>query len=300
MRHLFSTRLRVILIIALVLSIGLTIVSGAVNQSIPSLLVQGLMAPLKAGAKALTQQAEQFYGYMFNYESLAAENEALKARIADMEDEARQADSYQRENQRLRLLLDLTSTHEDYELVDAYIIAWSSTDWSSTVTINKGTNAGIQLDMCAITANGEVVGLVTEVGENFAVVKTVLDSSLEISATIASSGYRGMVTGGYKSGRKDLLKMDYLPSGSIIRNNDQVVTSGSTVYPRNLIMGRIVDAGFDETGVAKYAIIEPAADLGRLEQLFILTDYTTEITGGNQAEAPTEAAEGTEGTMGVG
>ena len=68
MRHLFSTRLRVILIIALVLSIGLTIVSGAVNQSIPSLLIQGLMAPLKAGANALTAQAEQFYGVMLQEE----------------------------------------------------------------------------------------------------------------------------------------------------------------------------------------------------------------------------------------
>ena len=105
MRHLFSTRLRVILIIALVLSIGLTIVSGAVNQSVPSLLVQGLLAPLKAGANALTEQAEKYYGYMFNYESMAAENEALKAQIADMEDDARLADSYQRENQRLRKLL---------------------------------------------------------------------------------------------------------------------------------------------------------------------------------------------------
>ena len=295
MRHLFSTRLRVILIVALVLSIGLTIVSGAVNQSIPSLLVQGLMAPLKAGAKALTQQAEQFYGYMFNYESLAAENEALKARIADMEDEARQADSYQRENQRLRKLLDLTSTHEDYELVDAYVIAWSSTDWSSTVTVNKGTKAGIQLDMCAITANGEVVGLVTEVGENFAVVKTVLDSSLEISATIASSGYRGMVQGGYKSGRKDLLKMDYLPSSAIIRNKDQVVTSGSTVYPRNLILGHIVDAGYDETGVAKYAVLNPAVDIGSLEQVFILTEYTT-ITTSSSGDSTAE----TEETQGVG
>ena len=219
MRHLFSTRLRVIIIVALVLSVALTIVSGAVNQSIPSLLVQGMLAPLKAGANAMTEQAEKFYGYMFRYESLAAENEALKAKIADMEDEARQADSYQRENQRLRKLLDLTSTHEDYKLVDAYVIAWSSTDWSSTVTVNKGTEAGIQLDMCAITANGEVVGLVTEVGKNFAVVKTVLDSSLEISATIASSGYRGMVKGGYTDGRKDLLYMDYLPSSAIIRNN---------------------------------------------------------------------------------
>ena len=294
MRHLFSTRLRVILIIALVLSIGLTIVSGAVNQSIPSLLVQGLMAPLKAGANALTEEAERFYGYMFNYESLAAENEALKAQIASMEDEARQADSYQRENQRLRNMLSLTSTREDFVLVDAYIIAWSSTDWSSTLTINKGTDAGIALDMCAITDNGEVVGLVTEVGKNFAVVKTVLDSSLEISATIAASGYRGMVQGGYSDGRKDLLRMDYLPSGAIIRNNDQVVTSGSTVYPRNLIMGHIVDAGFDETGVAKYAIIEPAADMGRLEQLFIITRYTTEVTGGKtpaDAQTPTNPTE---------
>ena len=293
MRHLFSTRLRVILIIAMVLSIGLTIVSGAVNQSIPSLLVQGLLAPLRYGANALTEQAERLYGYMFHYESLEAENEALKAQIAEMEDEARQADSYQRENQRLRNMLDLTSTREDFVLVDAYIIAWSSTDWSSTITINKGTNAGIGLDMCAITDNGEVVGLVTEVGPNFAVIKTVLDSSLEISATIAASGYRGMVTGGYSAGRKDLLMMDYLPSGSIIRNNDQVVTSGSTVYPRNLIMGHIVDAGFDETGVAKYAILEPAADMGRLEQVFIITQYTTEVTGtrNDQAAAATETTE---------
>ena len=293
MRHLFSTRLRVILIIAMVLSIGLTIVSGAVNQSIPSLLVQGLLAPLRYGANALTEQAERLYGYMFHYESLEAENEALKAQIAEMEDEARQADSYQRENQRLRNMLDLTSTREDFVLVDAYIIAWSSTDWSSTITINKGTNAGIGLDMCAITDNGEVVGLVTEVGPNFAVIKTVLDSSLEISATIAASGYRGMVTGGYSDGRKDLLMMDYLPSGSIIRNNDQVVTSGSTVYPRNLIMGHIVDAGFDETGVAKYAILEPAADMGRLEQVFIITQYTTEVTGtrNDQAAAATETTE---------
>ena len=293
MRHLFSTRLRVILIIAMVLSIGLTIVSGAVNQSIPSLLVQGLLAPLRYGANALTEQAERLYGYMFHYESLEAENEALKAQIAEMEDEARQADSYQRENQRLRNMLDLTSTREDFVLVDAYIIAWSSTDWSSTITINKGTNAGIGLDMCAITDNGDVVGLVTEVGPNFAVIKTVLDSSLEISATIAASGYRGMVTGGYSDGRKDLLMMDYLPSGSIIRNNDQVVTSGSTVYPRNLIMGHIVDAGFDETGVAKYAILEPAADMGRLEQVFIITQYTTEVTGTRNDQA-TEATETTE------
>jgi len=276
MRHLFNTRLRVILIVAVLIAAGLAVLSNATDTNIPTLIVQGALAPLKAGANALTKQAEQYYSYMFRYEALVAENEALKEQISQMEDDARRADSIARENQQLRQLLELTSTNEDYKLVDAYIIGWSSNDWTNTLTINKGTNAGIEAGMCAITANGEVVGLVTEVGYNYAVVKSVLDSTLEISATIASSGYNGMVTGGYSSGDKGLLRMDYLPSSAIIRNNDQVVTSGSTVYPRSLIVGYVVDAGYGETGVAKYAILEPAVEIGSLEQLFVITAYTTE------------------------
>ena len=169
--------------------------------------------------------------------------------------------------------------------------------WFSTFTINRGTNAGIRENLCAITANGEVVGLVTEVGVNYAVVKTVLDSTLEISGTISTSGYNGMVKGGYVSGNDTLLQMNYLPSESIIRNKDQVVTSGSTVYPRGLIIGSVVDAGYEETGVAKFALLDPAADINSLEQVFIITQYTTEVaitpvtaTDSETATAPSETA----------
>jgi len=158
--------------------------------------------------------------------------------------------------------------------VDCYVISRSSQEWSSTFTVNRGTNSGIQTGMCAITANGEVVGLVSEAGPNYAVIRSVMDSSLEISATISSSGYNGMVQGGYASGKEGLLRMDYLPSNSVIRNHDQVVTSGSTVYPRNLIIGHVVDADFDDTGVAKYALLEPAVNVASLEQVFIVTEYT--------------------------
>ncbi|MBR4291728.1 MAG: rod shape-determining protein MreC [Oscillospiraceae bacterium] len=283
MRHLFSTRLRVVLIVAILLAAGLTVLSNATGHTLPDMMVEGIMAPFRYGMQSLTNSAEQFYSYMFQYETLAAENEALKAQIAQMESDARQADAYQRENQRLRNLLDLSSTREDFKLVDGYIIAKSSTDWSSTITINKGTNAGIARDMCVVTANHEVVGLVTEAGPDYAVIKTILDSSLEISATIASSGYSGMVRGGYTDGRKDMMRMDYLPSSAIIRNNDQVVTSGSTVYPRDLIMGYVVDAGFGDTGVAKFAMLVPAVDFGRLEQVFVLTSYSATVVGGSTA-----------------
>ena len=276
MRNLFSTKVKFILIFAIILSIALAIASGITNTTVVDLAVKGILAPFRAAGTALTTTAEKYYGYMFRYEALAAENEVLKKQIAEMEDTARQAESVARENQRLRKGLNLLETHEDYVLVDAYIIGWSSSDWENTLTINRGTNSGIQKNMCAITENGEVVGLVTEVGVNYAEVTTVLDSTLEISGTIASSGYNGMVRGGYIDGNQTLLQMNYLPSAAIIRNKEQVVTSGSTVYPRGLIMGNIVDAGFVETGIAKYALLDPAAEINSLEQVFIITEYTTE------------------------
>ena len=276
MRKLLSSKLIIIIVVAVLITAALAVAAGVSSQTAPGTALQTLLSPLKAGFNALTKQAEQYYSYMFRYEALAAENEQLKASIAQMEDVARQADATSRENQRLRALLEFKTTHEDYKLVDSYIIGWSSSDFSNTFTINRGKDAGIDINMVAITENGEVVGLVTEAGPNYAVVKTVLDSTLEISATIASSGYNGMVSGGYIRGNETLLQMNYLPSSSIIRNKDQVVTSGSTVYPRGLILGHVVDAGFEETGVAKYALLQPAADIEKLEQVFILTQYTLE------------------------
>lgn len=276
MKYYFTTKVKVVLILAVVLAAGLAIAANLVGDTPADTVVQTLLQPLKSGVSALTSQAERFYNYMFRYEALEAENEALREQLAELEDDARMADAIRRENERLRALLELRQSEEGFELVDGYIISWSSNDWTSTFTINRGSNSGIQVGMCAITANKEVVGLVTEVGTNYAVVKTVLDSSLEISATIASSGYSGMVSGGYATGLEGMLRMDYLPSSSVIRNNDQVVTSGSTVYPRNLILGHVVDAGFDEVGVAKYAVLEPAVDIDSLEQVFILTAFTME------------------------
>lgn len=273
MRRILSTRVRVILVVAVLLAALLAVISNLTGFSFGEAQVQSLLAPLRTGVSKLRDQAEQVYSYIFNYEALLAENIALKEKIAQMEDDARVADALARENDRLKELLNLNTAHDDYVEVEAYIIAWGSNDWTSTLTINRGANAGIEEGMCAITENGEVVGRVIEVGSNYAVVRTILDSSLGISATISSSGYNGMVQGNYTSGDENLLRMNYLPTDSVIRNNDMVVTSGSTSYPRDLIIGYVIDAGFADTGVAKYALLRPAADIDTLEQIFILTAY---------------------------
>ncbi len=273
MKHFFTTRVRVVMVAAVLLAVLFMVAGSIFGVNLPGMVVQGILAPLRTGASKLATQAERYYSYVFRYEQLQAENDLLKEQIAKLEDNSRKVESVSRENETLRDLLELSKNHEDYKLVDAYIIARPSDDWTSTLTINRGKNAGIQEGMCAITEHGQVVGLVIESGPNYAVVKTILDSSLDISATIATSGYNGMVRGGYTSGHRELLRMDYLPSSAVIRNNDQVVTTGSTMYPRDLIMGHVVDADFSDTGVAKFAMIQPAAEIATIKQVFIITDY---------------------------
>ena len=272
MKYFFTTKVKIVLIVAVLLTAGLAIVGNLLGKTPADKLVQGVLTPLRTGVSRLTDRAQRLYSYVYNYETLLAENEALKERIAELEENARYANTTARENERLRDLLELSTTREDFKLVDGYIISRSSQEWSRTVTIDTGSAAGIAPGMCAITANGEVVGLVDEVGTNYAVIKSILDPSLEISATIAASGYNGMVQG-EPGATNELLRMDYLPSAAVIRNNDQVVTSGSTLYPRNLILGHVVDAGFDDMGIAKFALLKPSVDLGSLEQVFIVTEY---------------------------
>ena len=142
MRNLFSTKVKIILVVAALLTAALAIYSGISNQSLPSVIVQGVLAPFRAAGTTLTNTAEKYYSYMFRYEALDAENKVLEERIAQMEDVARQADSVSRENERLRKLLELKATNEDYKLVDAYIIGWSSTDFTNVLTINQRGHPG--------------------------------------------------------------------------------------------------------------------------------------------------------------
>ena len=271
------TRRRIIVLLAVALAIIVALSSALIRgHKAGKNVTQSLLAPFDSALSALTRTAERFYNYVFQFESLEAENAYLKKRVATLEDEIRSIDTLQRENERLRALANLLKEHEDYDPVSAYIISWDSSNWRNTFTIGKGTNSGVSEGMCAVTEQGQVVGIVTDCGSNWATVTTILDSSLQISATLSSSGYNGIVQGAHKTDKENQLRMDYLSTEAVIRNNDQVVSTGSTLYPRGLILGYVVDAGLDGTGVAKYAVIEPAADFDALEQVYVITNYVNE------------------------
>lgn len=275
MKKQFSTKTKLIIIISVLLAAVLT-VSAVVGANTGRGTVQTLLSPFRKAYSSFVRQAEKVYNYMFRYEALEARNKDLEKRNAELEEEIRNVDTLQRENARLRALAALKEEHTEYDLVSAYIVSWDTSNWKSTFTLPQGKSVGIDEGMVVITENWQVIGLVTEAGDSWSVVTTVLDSSLDVSAMITSSGYSGTVVGSYATGEQGQLRMNYLPGDAILLNNDQVVTTGSTYYPRGLLIGYISDADFDETGVAKYAILTPAADFDNLEQVFIVTNYTNE------------------------
>lgn len=273
-RKFWTGKVKGIVISAAVLAILVGIISAIVTGA-PLLtnIVGTLLTPLKSGISAIDRQAENYYNYLFAYESVRAERDTLQKQVLDMQEDIRTAESYQRENERLRRLLSLSEEHEDYSFVSAYIISWNESNYKSEFTIGKGSSAGLAEGMCAVTENGQVIGLVSKVGANWATVTTIMDSSLEISASVSSSGYTGVVQGTFLADGTSVLRMNYLPTESVLKNSDQVVTTGSTQYPRGLLLGMLTDVGIDETGVAKYATLTPSCDFDRLEQVFIITEY---------------------------
>jgi len=271
-KQFFSKRLRILLIAAVVVAVFFAVISSMSGSNATN-PVQTLLSPVRSLTASATKAAERFYNYAFNYENLEAEKTVLQEKIASMEEAMRAVDTLERENERLRALLQIAEDHEDYRFLSADIIAWDSSNWSSSFTINKGEEKGDAVGMCAVTEFGQVIGLVTEAGTNWATVTTVLDSSMEISAFVSSSGYSGVCEGSYRTGEAGSLRLSYLPTDAVMKNGDQVVTTGSTLYPKDLILGYVSDAGLDETGMSKYAVLDAAVNFDSLEQIFIITDY---------------------------
>ena len=125
MKRFFTSKVWTVIIIAVLLAVILAVGSNLLGSN-SGTLVQGILSPFRAGASYLTDQAEQLYNYMFEYESLLAENQQLKEQLAKMEEDARRADAMSRENDRLRDMLEFTQLNPEYDFAEGYIISWSS------------------------------------------------------------------------------------------------------------------------------------------------------------------------------
>lgn len=230
--------------------------------------------PLRGGLSSLAEWVENRYDYAFRYDELVQENEALKQRVAELERNAREAQDALEENERYRDLLGLTRKRSDLDLESAYITARGATNWSSTMTLNKGSKHGVAKDNCVIDRYGNLVGIVEEVSYNWCTIITVVDPELEMGGLISRTNSAAILEGDFSLMRENKLKLSYLPENTQVISGDEVLTSGmGGVYPSGLKVGTLDEILTEASGMSRYAVISPSADLDELHQVFIIKQF---------------------------
>ena len=216
-----------------------------------------LEAPIKKVLSSTVNWFDTIYGYLYKYDALQAENESLRSQLADAQQSARDGIAASEENTRLRQLLELREKHTDYEMESCKVVLWSSSNWSSSFTISKGRSSGIELNDPVVTEYGVLVGQITELGETWATVSTIIDVDMSVGGYISSSGATA-----------------YLAEGAQIFVGDEVLTSGSGgAFPAGLLIGTISNIQTEAGGQIEYGIIKPECSFDTLVQVFVIKSF---------------------------
>lgn len=274
-RYLLRYGLKVAVVL-LVVVLGVLVGTG-IRSGLAGPLADGtgaLKQPVQKAATALIDRIESIYGYIYEYDRLVEENNALRGQIAELQERARDYDEIAAENERLRQLQNLREKSTQMDIESAKIVSWDSSNYTSAFNLSKGSNQGIEAGDSVITEYGALVGQVTELGETWCTVRTIIDVGTNVGALIGETGSSGMVVGEFTLMQQGQTRVTYLSSGSQIFQGDEVLTSGAGgSFPPGLIVGEISAIMSEAGGQTTYGVVEPACDLGTLTQVFVIKDY---------------------------
>lgn len=262
------------LVLAAALLTGVAAAKGEGHASAVEDTAGAVRSPFQKVAQALVSRVEGFYGWLFNYEMLLQENENLRAYIAELEQQVRDNQQASEENIKLRELLNLSQKHTDFVFESAKVVSWNASNWASTFTISKGSEAGLEVGDAVVTEYGVLVGTIAELGTNWAIVDTVVDIGTSIGVLVGAEETSAMLLGDYTLMSSQYMKISFVAESGQVITGDIVVTSGAGgAYPQGLILGTVSSVHTEAAGQFEYAVVEPFTDLNSLTQIFVIKDY---------------------------
>ena len=163
--------------------------------------------------------------------------------------------------------------YDDYEKVGARIIAKESGNWFQLFTIDKGSNDGIQKDMNVISGGG-LVGIVTEVGPNWATVRSIIDDNSNVSAMVSTTSDQCIIAGDLRlidEGSLNLVKLT--DADNKVHVGDKVVTSYiSEKFLPGILIGYISELNNDANNLTKSGYITPVVDFRHLQEVLVILE----------------------------
>ena len=265
-----------ILFAGAVIAVALALMSYFSTNTSPLVnLVNTVTSPFRAVYTSVAGWLTDKQNYYEYTTALKAENEALKKQIAEMEAAVRQGEADSKENAFLRDLLDLRKQRRDLsDFETATVMERNVTNWTSSLTLNKGTVHGVEEGDCVIDGQGSLVGRISQVGYNWSTVLTVVDTDTSLGARVYRTQDLGIANGDFALMENGQLRLDSLPASSQLLEGDLVVTSGLGGYlPPDLVIGSISSLQANDSDTSVYAVLTPAANLDSLTEVCVIKSF---------------------------
>jgi rod shape-determining protein MreC len=239
------------------------------RQRLLRVWVQALISPAQSITSGASGAGTNFVRQIVNFRSTAVENERLKQELATAQLELRNAQEATLENERLRSLLNLKE-QTGYDQIPARVISRDSSVWFNTITIDRGSSAGIGLNMPVVTGGG-IVGRVIALSPVTAQVMLITDEKAAAGAIVGQLGGSGALGPVRGLGKNGLIEMRYVSGLEKVQVGDYILTTGQDgIYPPGLSVGEVVQVTPGTATQSHEILIRPSAKLDQLGQVAVL------------------------------
>jgi rod shape-determining protein MreC len=227
------------------------------------------LGPIEIGLSVPTARVDQLGRAVEHIGQLEAENARLRAEVDQLSSEAVRVPELERENAELRAELGFQQESPQFRWVTARLIGFDPSNLVQAIIVDQGSRNGIAEGMTAITPRG-LVGQVVQVTPNTSKILLITDVSSSVDAQIQTNRAAGVVSGS----RNGQLTMSYIPQGLKVKTGDRVVTSGlGGIFPPGIWVGTITDVRQNDVDPFQSALVEPAVDFGRLDNVMIIVNH---------------------------
>lgn len=264
-----------IMVIMILVCVSLMVLAATV--SLPTGPVKSILGyaviPFQKGINSIGTALDGATAGLQSRQALLEENQALQEQVDDLTAQNSQLTQDLDELDRLQELYALDQQYSEYDKVAAEVIAMDDENWFSTFTINRGTDDGIQVD-CNVIAGSGLVGIVTDVGSNWATVRSIIDDSSNVSAMTMSTSDRCIVSGDLRLINEGKLQFIHLKDDDDrIQEGEKIVTSDvSEKFLPGILIGYVSEIEEDPNNLTKTGTLTPVVDFEHIREVLVIKE----------------------------
>ena len=268
--------LLIICIICVVL-MGFSLRTDRVNRPFRS-IVNYTIVPMQKGMNTIGVWMNDLTKNFETMQELREKNHELQAKVDDLTTKNNMLLQEKYELDRLRELFELDQKYKDYDKIGANVTASDSGNWFSSFTIDKGEQDGIEVDMNVMAGAG-LVGIVTEVGPNWAKVCSIIDDTSKVSALVLSTSDKCIVSGDLTLMQDGKIRFEQLANNdTVIEMGEQIVTSHiSSKYLPGILICYVKEIEVDANNLTRSGYITPAVDFQHLQEVLVITSTKEQL-----------------------